>query len=168
MMMSDLFDTEKFEGNHSVADLRQNRCAPPRMRGVYVVRAPDGFKPTFLEVSPATHLKGRGIRRDGDPTIPIAELEKLWVRDTPILYIGKAGAEGSKRMLRKRIQELLDFGEGKKVKHWGGRALWQVEGSEQFIISWRQLPDEDPYCVEQDMIDKFARKLGKPPFANLT
>jgi hypothetical protein len=162
-MMSDLFATEKFEGHHPVADLRQNRCAPiPCVRGVYVVRAPDGFKPIFLETSRGGHFQGK------DPTMPIADLEKLWVAGTPILYIGKAGGEGIKATLRTRIRALLRFGSGKRAGHRGGRPLWQVEGAEQFIISWRQLPDEDPYKVEQDMVDKFARKFGKPPFANLT
>ena len=69
MMMSDLFDTEEFEGHHSVADLRQNRCAPiPPVRGVYVERAPDGFKPIFLETSRGGHFKGI------DPTMPIGDL----------------------------------------------------------------------------------------------
>jgi len=162
--MSDLFDTKKFEGDHSVADLQQNRCAPiPPVRGVYVVRAPDGFKPIFLETSRGGHFKGV------DPTMPIADLEKLWVAGTPILYIGKAGGEGIQATLCTRIRALLDFGLGKRVGHRGGRVLWQVEGAERFIISWRQLPDEDPYTVEQDMIAEFrARNFGKRPFANLT
>jgi hypothetical protein len=48
------------------------------------------------------------------------------------------------------------------VGHLGGRVLWQVEGAEQFIISWRPLPDEDPFTVEQRMIAEFrARNFGK-------
>jgi hypothetical protein len=161
MVMSDLFDTEKL-GNHSVADLRQNRCAPiPKVRGVYQVCAPDGFEPTFLKTSRGGHFKGI------DPTMPIADLEKLWVAGTPILYIGKAGGEGIKATLRTRIQTLLRFGSGKRAGHRGGRPLWQVEGAAQFIISWRRLPDEDPPTVESDMIDEFKRRFGKRPFANL-
>jgi hypothetical protein len=55
------------------------------------------------------------------------------------------------------------------VGHQGGRVLWQVEGTEQFIVSWRPLPDEDLFTVEQRMIAEFrARNFGKRPFANLT
>ena len=165
--MSDLFDIEEFEGRHSVADLWRDRKAKiPRVRGVYIVRAPDGFKPTFLKTSRGGHLNGRGLKGDGDPTVPITDLEKLWVAGSPIIYIGQAGGRKSKEKLRTRIRALLDFGLGKPARHWGGRVLWQVEGAERFIISWRQLPDKDPYTVEQDMIAKFARKFGKPPFAN--
>jgi hypothetical protein len=57
--MSDLLDIGKFEGHWSVEALRRNRCAPiPKVRGVYVVRAPDGFKPIFLETSRGGHFQG--------------------------------------------------------------------------------------------------------------
>ena len=152
----------EFEGHRSVADLWQDRSAPiPRVPGVYMVCAPDGFRPTFLETSRGGHFKGR------DPTMPIADLEKLWVTGTPILYIGQAGGGTSKRTLRIRIRELLDFRSGKPVGHWGGRALWQIKGAEQFIISWRPLPVEDPRTVKARIIAKFKLRFGKRPFANL-
>jgi hypothetical protein len=154
----------KFKGRLSVAVLWQDRDARiPCVQGVYVVCAPDGYRPTFLKTS-------RGGRFRGDPTMPVAKLEKLWVDGTPILYIGKTGGGKSKRRtLCKRIRELLDFGEGNpKARHWGGRALWQLKGAEQFVISWRALPDEDPRAVEKRMIADFKQRFGgKRPFANL-
>ena len=161
-MMSDLFGIGDVEGHLSVAGLWQDRNAQSRMCEACTLCANrTGFKPTFLKINRGGHFKGR------DPTMPIADLEKLWVTGTPILYIGQAGGGTSKRTLRIRIRELLDFGSGKPVGHWGGRALWQMKGAEQFIISWRPLPVEDPRTVKARIIAKFKLRFGKRPFANL-
>jgi hypothetical protein len=130
---------------------------------VYVVCATGGYRPTFLKTS-------RGGRFRGDPTMPVAKLEKLRVAGTSILYIRKTGGGKSKRRtLCTRIRELLDFGEGNpKARHWGGRPLWRLKGAEQFVISWRALPDKDQRKVEKRMIDDFKRRFGKRPFANLS
>lgn len=58
----------------------------PRDPGVYVVVRPTDEPPTFLHTSPAGHFNGK------DPTVPVAELEALWVPGTRIVYIGKANA----------------------------------------------------------------------------
>jgi hypothetical protein len=148
----------EFEGHVWIAALWQDRkAAIPNVQGVYVVRAPDGFVPTFLEASRGGRFKGR------DPTISVDTLTKLWVAETPILYMGK-----THDTLRRRIRALLDFGSGKPIGHWGGRALWQVRGAEQFVICWRPIVDEDPRTVEKSMIAEFVRNFGKRPFANLS
>lgn len=55
----------------------------PTGAGVYVVIAPDG-PPDFLAVSPAGWIRG-------DPTVPIAKLDRKWLPSSPVVYIGSAG-----------------------------------------------------------------------------
>ena len=64
--------------------------------GVYVVVRPSDDPPTFLDVFPAGHFKGK------DPTVPIAELQTLWVPDTRIVV---ESADVDKLV---RLIELLD------------------------------------------------------------
>ena len=91
----------------------------------------------------------------------IAELTENYVYDPQTLYIGKA------TNLRKRVGDLLRFGEGEAVGHWGGRYLWQLDDSANFIIAWKSTPDCDPRAVEARMIQDFISLHGKRPFANL-
>ena len=61
--------------------------------GVYVV-VRRHEPPSFLDVSPAGHFKGK------DPTVPVAELAALWVPGTRIVYIGNAnlGSDGKRHL----------------------------------------------------------------------
>ena len=63
----------------------------PTGPGVYVIVRPTDEPPSFLNVSPAGHFKGK------DPTVPVSELQALWVPGTRIVYIGKASLGGSGR-----------------------------------------------------------------------
>jgi hypothetical protein len=148
----------KFQGRIPVEDFGRDREKWPTFDpGVYLVCAPDGFSPTFLE-------KSLGGTFDGDPTLPIAELKRRWVEREPILYIGKAVN------LRTRICTLVSFGKGSATaKHRGGKALWQVDGCNGFTISWHPVPSEiDPEDVEVDLLDQFCATRGKLPFANVS
>ena len=157
--MSDLV-TSQFEGHLTVAALRQDYRVIPSVPGVYIVRAPDDFTPIFLETSRGGHFKKK------DPTMLVGKLKSLWVVGTTILYIGQAGGGKSAATLRERIRALSRFGAGEPVGHRGGRALWQVDGAEKFIVSWRVLSGEDPRVIERAMIRDFSKSFGKRPFAN--
>lgn len=69
------------------------------------------------------------------------------------------------RSLRIRIAELLDFGAGRPVAHYGGRYLWQVEGSERFLVAWRA--DVDPTRSENRLLRVFSERFGSYPYANI-
>lgn len=153
-----------FKGFITVKDLQNNTSAIPRTNGVYAVVRLCKSQPTFLK-------KGTGgFFKDRNPNVDVLTLEKKWVDGTEILYIGKAGGGTSSSTLYKRIKQYLDFGNGKKVGHWGGRYIWQLQGSDDLYFCWKEtqtgnLPREE----ETSLITIFKESHeGKLPFANLT
>ncbi len=87
-----------------------------------------------------------------------------WVHGAQTLYFGSSDS------LRDRIGLLIEFsdaGPDKSVLHWGGRFLWQVADSDDFLIAWRTTP---PVCfrtTERELVDEFRDVYGRMPFANL-
>jgi len=67
--MTDPIDLSGFVGWVPFAALPTEEV--PTGPGVYVVVRPSDEPPTFLEISPAGHFKGK------DPTVPVAELQAL-------------------------------------------------------------------------------------------
>jgi hypothetical protein len=154
--------TEGFVGFKTVDELQSSSLAevPPKP-GVYLVLRLADQPPTFRQVSTGGFFKKK------DPTVPIADLQARWVADTPIMYIGKAGGGDSGATLQGRIAQLLDFGAGKPVGHYGGRFLWQLADSRALTICWKILSDDDPRAVEKAMIQDFGTVFGRRPFANI-
>jgi len=117
-----------------------------RMRAAcIVVLRTTAALPVFLAAGGGGWWKGK------DPTAPVERLQREWVDGTPTLYIGKA------KSLRERVGELLQFSDGRPVRHWGGRLLWQLHGCQDLLLAWRQEPD----CggAETELIDEFPRAL---------
>jgi hypothetical protein len=121
--------------------------------GVYVVLRTAQTAPEFLEISKGGHFKEK------DPTVASSVLRARMVAGTPVLYIGKADS------LQRRIRQLLDFGNGRPVGHYGGRYLWQLAGSDEFLIAWRT--DPSPRAAETELLDAFISEFGSLPFANI-
>jgi hypothetical protein len=143
-----------FDGFTTVLALRTNRCASvPVGPGVYVVLRSDNSGPVFLAQNTGGHFKGQ------DPTVDLARLAREWIPGAPALYIGKANA------LRRRLGQLLDFGAGIPVGHWGGRFLWQLAGADNLLIGWKR--EAAPRVRESLLIDRFIREFGALPYANL-
>jgi hypothetical protein len=152
---------EGFDGFLSVGHLRASRLAEvPKGAGVYVVMRPAAGSPTFLSTSAGGWFKGT------DPTVPVSVLEARWISSTEVLYIGKATAgTGGRSGLRKRVGQLLAYGSGKPVGHQGGRYLWQVADSDEFLVAWRAV--EDPTAEENRLLAAFFEINGAYPFANI-
>jgi hypothetical protein len=141
-----------FGGWLAVADLRGRLAEVPREPGVYVVCAPGG-RPRAAKLSTGGRFKGR------NPAVPVEILEARLGLPTPVLYIGKGDR------LQRRLAQLLRFGAGEPIGHWGGRYLWQLEDAEQLLIAWRS--DPDPLGAEGDLLRDFSAQFGALPFANL-
>ena len=105
-----------FEGFIPVAQLQTDSTAIPRTAGVYMVVYTGENIPEFLPCGTGGFFKGK------DPNVSITELETNWVKNTCVVYIGKAGTT-----LRKRLNQYLKFGNRQNIGHWGGRYIWQIK-----------------------------------------
>lgn len=142
-----------FTGFSPVTALQASAEGVPPGPGVYVMLAPAARPGRFLETSAGGWFKGK------DPTVPVDLLRNRWNEATVTLYLGKATS------LRSRLRQLVRFGEGAPVGHWGGRYLWQVEGSPEFLVAW--LEDEEPEVTESRLLGSFVSTFGALPFANI-
>ena len=149
---------EGFDGFVTVAVLRrESRNNIPEVPGVYLVLRDCASDPKFLDVGTGGHF------REMDPNVPIARLKNEWVEGALIVYVGQSG-----RTLEKRIGEMIRFGQGDPVGHWGGRLIWQLRGADRLLVCWNEMPDDDPKKFETEMIKAFkSAHGGKRPFANL-
>ena len=150
-----------FDGFLTVSRLRSWGLAEvPPAAGVYVVMRLATSSPTFLRKSAGGWFKGT------DPTVPVSNLKARWIASAELLYIGKAtvGTRGSSG-LRKRVGQLLAYGSGRPVGHQGGRYLWQVADSDEFLVAWRAV--EDPTAEENRLLTAFFEAHGAYPFANI-
>jgi hypothetical protein len=87
-------------------------------------------------------------------------LESNWIHGAEVVYIGKADN------LRRRLRQFAQFGAGKPIGHWGGRLIWQLARSTEFLVAWRETPGELPKKVETTMLAEFRAGYRQPPFAN--
>jgi hypothetical protein len=146
-----------FGGFTTIRALREGRIAEvPRTGGVYVVQQQDMGVPIFLEQSPGGRFKGR------DPTVDPQRLSGRWIAGTTVLYIGKGDN------LQRRLKQYMDFGSGKPIGHWGGRYIWQVAGSNDFLVAWKETGEVSPRDAEMELMAAFSKQYGHLPFANLT
>jgi hypothetical protein len=145
----------------TVGELWRDISPIPKVRGVYMILDPKTASPKFVAKGVGGFFKQR------DPNIPLSALSDHWVNDCRVLYIGKAGRQGSSVTLHKRIRQYLDFGKGKPAAHYGGRLIWQLQHHPELVIAWKVTPDSDPRQEERKLIDEFELFYAKLPFANL-
>lgn len=160
--MFEEYKKQGFDGFKTIAELKRNDACIPMQLGVYLVLRGTLDAPKFLEVGTGGYFK------DENPNVPLGELQRNWVEGADIVYIGKAGSLNGSETLKSRLRKLISFGCGKKVGHWGGRYLWQLEDSNDLVVCWLPLKDEEPRDVEKELIMSFKRQhFGMRPFANL-
>jgi hypothetical protein len=134
--------------------LYESRCKTlPDGPGIYMVIAPEGFAPLFLDRGTGGWFKGK------DPNVPVENLRSRWVQGARDLYIGM-----TEWSLRTRVWDLLRFGHGELVPHWGGRHLWQLKDSGKLLLRWRE--HEAPVREEARLLEEFESRYGRLPFAN--
>lgn len=145
-----------FTGFVPVSKLRSTASLLPDSGGVYIVVRESDNSPEFLANGTGGFFKGK------NPNVGLEELESNYVAGSKVVYIGKATS------LKKRVGQLLRFGAGSAVGHWGGRYLWQLADSDNLLIAWKTTPITDPRAEEIKMLEEFVARHGKLPFANLT
>lgn len=147
-----------FEGFRPFAELPVSDV--PAAPGMYVVLRPSAEPPQFLERNPASLLRGR------PNTVDVGELERRWVPDASVVYIGKAGPS-KQRTLARRLDEFRRFGAGQdNVAHRGGRLIWQLADSHELLVAWR-VHRHHPACEESRLVGEFRRFYGAAPLANM-
>ena len=163
MNFDDIEEIKKagFIGFKKMSELFIDSSLISKIKGVYLILNPDK-KFEFLTVGTGGHFKGK------NPNVPISELKANLVDNTIVIYIGKAGKNGSKATLQSRLKQYFSFGQGGNVGHWGGRLIWQLKNSKELVVCWKALPTEDPRTIESGLIQQFVSKFSKRPFANLT
>lgn len=127
----------------------------PDTPGVYVVYSDHRGAGEFLATNPA------GWHKDQDPTVPSALLEERWIADAGALYFGSA------MNLQKRLIRLGQFSAGEPVSHYGGRILWQVSFSAEFLVAWKETEDGDHATEKKGFVKQFKSTFGCQPFANI-
>ena len=149
-----------FEGFLAISALQTSKCREvPDMRGVYLVLRPDYTRADFLPESTGGHFKEK------NPTVPVKCLESRWVENALVLYIGKAGPGTA--TLKSRLKTYVQFGQRKRVAHWGGRYIWQLRHSRDLLLCWKVTADTLPRTEERRLIQEFKAVYADPPFANL-
>lgn len=157
----DLIKKSGFNGFKKISELKLNASPIPKIKGVYLVMRTDHSKVEFVDKGTGGFFKGK------NPNVGISELKKSWIVEAQIVYIGKAGGSDSDATLNSRLKQYLNFGQSKKVGHWGGRYIWQIKNIDDYIICWKELPDEEPRIIEIKLMELFRQKFNNLPFANL-
>lgn len=151
-----------FLGFVPVDKLSEDYSQIPNNQGVYLVIRMKKDTPVFVENGSGGYFKGK------NPNVPIDVLNKNWVNDTCVLYVGKAGGKKNKSTLRKRLKQYLQFGKGKDVGHRGGRYIWQLKDAKDLLFCWKPLYLNEAAKIESMLVSEFKRQYeGKRPFANL-
>ena len=151
-----------FEGFLTVKELRNVRSNPvPAEPGVYLILRTRAAMPEFL-------VEGTGGRvKSKDPNVSLDRLRREWVEGALIVYVGQSGSR-SKGTLARRVEQMIRFGQGARVAHWGGRLIWQLENSDRLVVCWKIIGERDPRDIKRALIKAFRTMHGgKRPFANL-
>jgi len=150
-----------FKGFVSIKDLNKDSSVIPNNKGVYLVLYLNKRAPEYLPKGTGGFFKRK------NPNVGISKLTDKWVKDTVVVYIGKAGSEKGSATLQSRLKQYLQFGQGKDIGHYGGRYLWQIKNSQNLVICWKPIKTGNPATIESDLIRQFIKQYEKFPFANL-
>ena len=141
----------------------------PTEGGIYTVKMPKGYNFKLLKES-----EGRQKTSKGKPSnYPLSKLQNkietvygnTGKYRSDILYIGQTSHNVG---LQERVREYIGFRyDDNTDPHDGGRALWQLEGNEDFIFEFESLSkDVDPEDEEHNRLIDFKNTYDNYPFAN--
>lgn len=167
----EVLGTHGFAGFKSVGELindcysRQDRVMKsspnvPEKKGVYMVLTPRDFCPTLV-------LAGENGFLGGKADATLEYLNKKWVEDTIVTYIGQAGGGSSSEVLQERIRRYLKHGLRGRGGHRGGRLIWHISNPLKLVVCWKVLVNDDPSRVESVLLDEFEECYRSLPFGNI-
>ena len=107
----------------------------------------------LIPTSNAGKFKGK------DPTVKIEKLKQKLSVEADILYLGK-----SEDSVEKRMQQHIEFWNGKPIAAWGGRSIAQIKNYEDLEVWY--LPCDNHKEMESTLLREFERQYKKLPFAN--
>ncbi|MCZ4328125.1 hypothetical protein [Brachybacterium paraconglomeratum] len=148
-----------YTGFRRFSALRESR--PPTDPGIYVLLRESSAAPVFLEQSLATKRESF--------TIDAALLEREWVPDAQVVYIGLAVAGKNHDGIHRRLKQYRRTGQGTADNHSGGVWVFQLADAMDLTVCWRSEPglsDEFVEGLEHHLIADFTARHGKLPFAN--
>src|SRR5205085_12113439 len=150
-----------FTGFRTVGQLHADRCEEiPNECGVYAIVRETADAPEFTRSSAP-------VWRRMDPGVAVDELEKHWVPNVELVYLGLASGTGVRSKLKQRVKRMLRFGHGKVVAHWGGRFVWQLRDRTALRVAWKPASLEDAARLDAELREQFVRRHGRLPFANV-
>ena len=133
---------------------KQNCSSIPKSPGVYRVTCPGQ---SFLAVN----------EKSSNASALLYDEYKLrdkynQCKDKKTLYIGKANGKNG---LQQRLRQYILYGYNKSKIHKGGRAIWQLENSKNFMVEYACV--DNPEKMEQYLITKYKEQNnGTYPLAN--
>lgn len=160
--------------------VRWGERIPCTTGGIYVICAPSAVATPLFDlaaisdwIAKAPRLSLAGLNHADVTSQHICgELEKFWLADEVILYVGKAGR------LRNRIYQYYRTPLGARRPHRGGCWLKALANLRSFDIYW--VESEDSGMLEKQVLECFATEAGRAggmvpgvtrapilPFANL-
>ena len=146
------FLNNEFEYAGTIGRLERDRG---NFKGIYIIVRPEKMQDILLEqTSNAGKFKGK------DPTVKVEKLKRKLLDGAEILYLGK-----SEDSVEKRMQQHIDFWNGKPIAAWGGRSIAQIKHFEELEV-WYLLCD-NPKEMERTLLREFERQYKQLPFANL-
>ena len=151
-----------FKGFISIKELWNNQDNIPKTMGIYFILNPNLNNIKFMDNGVG------GFFRNQDPNVSIDVLAQEFVPNSLVIYIGKAGSENNISTIHSRVKLYLKFGQGKKVGHWGGRLIWQLENYKDLLVCWKTIENKEPREIESNLILEYREEFGRLPFANLS
>src|SRR5258707_5146329 len=128
----------------SVGSLRETRCsAVSQGSGIYLIVRASDCMPEFLGKSTGGAFKKR------EPSCLPEFVGENWVQGAHVVYVGKAAG---RKGLQRWLDDLVAFGYGKAVGHWGARLLWHLPEKEKLLVRWRTYSPEHADSAETDAI----------------
>ena len=125
----------------------------PETSGVYWVLRPVGMPIRFTE-----QIYNRSA------SLYSAEMlssKYLNCENQEVLYIGKAE---SKKGLRQRLKQYMNYGWNNATNHKGGRAIWQIKDAGLLLLAYEEC--EDARAREKQLLSDYKAENGSYPLAN--